>query len=875
MPNDRTVYLKDYAPPAYRIARADLRFELDEANTLVHAKLAIRAQRHGEPLRLHGEALELLSIALDGGALAASAYRVEDGMLVIDDVPAEFILETTSRIHPNANTALEGLYVSGGNFCTQCEAEGFRKITWFIDRPDNMTVFTTRIEADRARYPVLLSNGNCVGQGELADGRHFAEWHDPFPKPSYLFALVAGDLACLADHFTTASGRSVALRLYVQHGNEDKAQHAMASLKKAMRWDEEVYGREYDLDVYMIVAVDDFNMGAMENKGLNVFNSRYVLARPETATDADFMAIEGVIAHEYFHNWSGNRITCRDWFQLSLKEGFTVLRDQQFSEDMTSGPVARIGEVGVLRSQQFREDAGPMAHPVRPPSYQEINNFYTLTVYNKGAEVVRMLRTLLGATGFRRGTDLYFSRHDGQAVTTDDFVHALEDANRVDLARFRRWYDQAGTPEVSAYGDYDEGSRRYTLRLSQHTPATPGQPEKLPFHIPVTVALLGGDGSELPLRLEHESAPNGTSRVLELTEDEQSFVFADVSAAPVPSLLRGFSAPVKLTFPYTDADLAFLMAHDADPFNRWDASQRLALGVMLRALDARRSGVETALDAGLSQAFATTLRHPTLDKALIAEALTLPDTDYVTGFVDVADPVAIHAVRAELRRALAEAHRDLLLTTFDENREQGTYSLDMPAVGRRRLKNLCLSYLLELDEPALRARALAQYHEAGNMTDALAALTALVHTAGPEHEEVLVAFYRRWRGDPLVLDKWFTLQATAPLPGTLARVRELTRHPDFNLKNPNRVRALIGAFSQRNPAQFHDVGGEGYALLAEHVLALDALNPQIAARLAGPFTQWRRYDPTRQALMRRQLERLLAAPGLSADVYEIASKSLA
>lgn len=873
MPNDRTIYLKDYTPPAHRIETADLHFELGEEDTLVHARLAIRTQRPGEPLHLHGEALELLSITLDGQPLVSPAYRLDDGMLVIDGVPEAFIIETTSRIHPATNTALEGLYLSGGNFCTQCEAEGFRKITWFVDRPDNMTVFSTRIEADKVRYPTLLSNGNRTASGELDNGRHFAEWHDPFPKPSYLFALVAGDLACLEDCFTTRSGREVALRLYVQHGNEEKAGHAMASLKKAMRWDEEVYGREYDLDVYMIVAVDDFNMGAMENKGLNVFNSRYVLAQPESATDADFMAIEGIIAHEYFHNWSGNRVTCRDWFQLSLKEGFTVLRDQQFSEDMTSGPVARINEVSVLRSQQFREDAGPMAHPVRPPSYQEINNFYTLTVYNKGAEVVRMLRTLLGPVLFRQGTDLYFTRHDGQAVTTDDFVKAMEDASGIDLTQFRRWYDQAGTPEVQVRGTYDATARRYTLVFSQATPVTPEQPEKLPFHIPVAMALLGPDGGELPLRLSGETVPAGTTRVLELTDAEQQFVFEDVNAAPVPSLLRGFSAPVRLEFPYSTADLAFLMAHDGDPFNRWDASQRLALGVILHNL--HRTDVTPTLDAGLSAAFAATLRHPTLDKSLIAQALTLPDEDYVAGFMDVVDPEAIHAARSALRRALACTHRDALLAVYEENADSGPYTLDMAAVARRRLRNLCLAYLTEAGDPSLRTRAAEQYQHAGNMTDALAALTALVHTEGPDQTEVLVDFYRRWRHDPLVLDKWFTVQATSPLHGTLERVRELTAHPDFNLRNPNRVRALIGAFCQRNPARFHDIRGEGYALLAEHVLALDALNPQIAARLASPFTQWRRFDANRQALMRAQLERLLAKPGLSRDLHEIVSKSLA
>jgi aminopeptidase N len=871
MNEPQAVYLKDYTPPDHLIERAELRFELAEADALVHARLTVRARVPGRPLRLHGEKLELLGIALDGRPLAAADYALTAEELQVPQVPERFVLETTARIHPAENTALEGLYASGGNLVTQCEAEGFRKITWFVDRPDNMTIFSVRLEADRERYPVLLANGNRTAAGELAGGRHFAEWHDPFPKPSYLFALVAGCLACVEDRFTTCSGREVKLQVFVQHGNQEKAGHAVASLAKAMRWDEESYGREYDLDVYMVVAVDDFNMGAMENKGLNVFNSRYVLAKPETATDADYVAIEGVIAHEYFHNWSGNRVTCRDWFQLSLKEGFTVFRDQQFTEDMTSGPVARIGEVGILRSQQFREDAGPMSHPVRPPSYVEINNFYTLTVYNKGAEVVRMVRTLLGGEGFRKGTDLYFARHDGQAVTTDDFVNAMEEANGVDLTRFRRWYDQSGTPRITARGEYDAAARRYTLHLTQQTPPTARQPQALPFHVPVAVGLLGADGHDLPVRFEGRRA---TNHVVSLIEAEQSFIFEEVPVAPVPSLLRGFSAPVLLDFPYSDAELAFLMAHDSDPFNRWDAGQRLGLKAIIGNVAALQAGASPVLDRALADAFGATLADEAMDKSLIAQALTLPDEDYVAGQVAVVDPEAIHAAREFLVRSLAAAHRDALFAAFGANGEQGPYRIDMPAIGRRRLKNLALAYLMQLDDPEARQRCGAQFEQGGNMTDVIAALTALAHTPGAERESALVSFYRRWRHDPLVLDKWFALQAISPLPDTLAQVKALTLHPDFNLRNPNRVRSLIGAFAQRNPARFHDRSGEGYLFLADHVLQLDAINPQVAARMMAPFTSWRRFDAQRQALMRTQVERIAATPKLSRDVYEIATRTL-
>ncbi len=869
------IYLKDYSAPDYSVETIELTFRLDETATLVRSRMHIKAAYPYaggvRPLVLDGQELELVRLKLDGVAMPAEAYSLTADSLTIIEPPEQFVIDIETRINPSANTALEGLYISGGNFCTQCEAEGFRKISYFPDRPDVMTVFTTRIEADRKKYPVLLSNGNLVETGELEGGRHFATWNDPFHKPCYLFALVAGDLACVEDSFTTASGREVALKIYVQHGNEDKTGHAMASLKKAMRWDEEVYGREYDLDIYMIVAVDDFNMGAMENKGLNIFNSRYVLARPETATDTDFVGIEGVIAHEYFHNWSGNRVTCRDWFQLSLKEGFTVFRDQQFTADMNSAAVKRIDDVSLLRTRQFAEDAGPMAHPVRPDSYVEINNFYTLTVYEKGAELVRMLHTLLGGEGFRKGSDLYFERHDGQAVTTDDFVAAMETANEIDLTAFKRWYGQAGTPVVKACGSYDANAKTYTLTLQQHTPPTPGQAQKQPLSIPVKLALLDNAGQPLSLLLEGESRASGHERVVLLDKEECNFVFRQIAQQPVPSLLRGFSAPVKLEYAYSDDELAFLMAHDDDSFNRWEAGQQLGLRVMLGLLE---RGAAEKLDEGLTMAFGKTLADEKLDMALRAEALSLPPEEYLAEFMAVVRPESAHRVRQYLRGALARAHRETLLATYRRLNSGEAYRIDAEAMGRRRLKNLCLAYLMELGDAEIEQLCLAQYRDADNMTDVMAALVALVHTGSAAAGDAVEAFYRRWRSDQLVLDKWFALQATSPQPQTLLRVQALMQHPDFTLKNPNRVRSLIGAFCIRNPVNFHQADGAGYRFLAEQVIELNALNPQIASRLLEPLTHWQRYDESHRALMKTELERIMAQPALSRDVYEVASKSL-
>jgi len=875
----KTIYLKDYTPPAYHIERVELRFELGEDFTTVHSRLAV-VRHHGPgaagppPLVLDGQQLELLRLRLDGEELDPGRYTVDPDHLTLFEPPEIFTLAVVTRIRPQDNTALEGLYTSSGNFCTQCEAEGFRKITYFPDRPDVMAVYTTTLTADSARYPVLLSNGNLVARGELEDGRHWATWHDPFPKPCYLFALVAGHLLCLEDVFVTRSGRPVALQVYVEPQNIDQCAHAMAALKKAMAWDEERFGREYDLDVYMIVAVGDFNMGAMENKGLNIFNTKFVLAKPETATDADYQGIEGVIGHEYFHNWTGNRITCRDWFQLSLKEGLTVFRDQEFSADMGSAVVKRIADVSLLRSRQFPEDAGPMAHPVRPESYMEINNFYTATVYNKGAEVMRMMQTLLGRDGFRRGMDLYLARHDGQAVTTDDFVQAMADANGVELTQFRRWYRQAGTPVLHVTREYDPASQIYSLRVRQSCPPTPGQPGKEPFHIPLTVGLLDAQGRELPLQLAGEPAPAGTSRVLELREPEQAFRFVNIPAVPIPSLLRNFSAPVKLQADYADEELMFLLAHDSDPFNRWEAGQQLAVRVILRLVAARREGRALMLPDAFAAAFGKALTDSRQDPALLDQVLTLPSETYLAEQMEVVDVDGIHAARNFVRRALAEALREPLLAIYEAHHAAGEYRLDAGSIGRRSLKNRCLDYLMQSPDPAARELCLTQFRQAGNMTYQLSALTLLASCDCPERPVVLAEFEARWRHEPLVMDKWFTLQAISELPGVLGDVKALLGHPAFSLRNPNKVRALIGAFSQSNPVYFHAADGGGYAFLGEQVAALNAINPMIAARLLSAFTRWRHYDAGRQRLMRARLEAVLALPEVAPDVYEIARKSL-
>lgn len=874
----KTIYLRDYTPPPYTIDSVDLHVDLGEELTRVRARLEVRRQPGGGavPLVLDGRALVLRSVAVDGRVLAAEEFQVDEESLTLPEVPQSCTVETVVELRPQENTSLEGLYKSSGNFCTQCEAQGFRKITFYLDRPDVMARFATTIVAERERYPVLLSNGNRVTTGELEGGRHWARWEDPFRKPCYLFALVAGRLSCVSDRYTTSTGRTVALEIYVEPQNADKCEHALRSLAKAMRWDEDVYGREYDLDVFMIVAVDDFNMGAMENKGLNIFNSKYVLARPDTATDEDYEHIEGVIAHEYFHNWSGNRVTCRDWFQLSLKEGFTVFRDQQFTADQTSRAVKRIKDVTALRTYQFREDGGPLAHPVRPDSYVEINNFYTLTVYEKGAEVVRMVHTLLGAEAFRRGSDLYFKRHDGQAVTTDDFIKAMEDANQVDLTQFKLWYSQAGTPAVEVRGEHDAAAGRYVLHLRQSCPPTPGQAEKQPMHIPLAVGLLGRDGRDLALRLEGEGSGSvARTRVLELRQAEQSFCFVDVTEPPVPSLLRGFSAPVRLRVDYDDADLAFLSANDSDELNRWDAGQQLATRILQGLVADQRAGRHLVLGSTLVEVFRATLGQEDLDPRLAAAALTLPSEIYLAELVKEVDPLAIHEARRFVRRTLAQALRVDLLRRYQDLQDTGPYRIDALAIGRRRLKNLVLGYFVELAGEEERALCMAQFGAAQNMTDVMAALGALSSIDCPEREQALASFYDRWAAEPLVVDKWFAIQATAQLPDTLRRVEALQHHPAFNIRNPNRARSLVGAFCQGNPAGFHAADGEGYRYLVGNVLTLNGLNPQVAARMVGPLSHWRRYEPVRRQLMREALERVLAEPSLSKDVYEIASKSLA
>ncbi|WP_260291310.1 aminopeptidase N [Sedimenticola hydrogenitrophicus] len=869
-----TIYLKDYRPPEFLIDQVNLRFELGEEETRVRSRLELRRNpaAEGRPaeLRLHGEQLELLALALDGRPLDSTEYEQDNEGLSVAGVPDRFVLESEVRILPQRNTALEGLYKSGGMFCTQCEAEGFRKITWFLDRPDVMSRFTTTIVADQARYPVLLSNGNPVETRQLDGGRQQVTWADPFPKPAYLFALVAGDLRAIEGSHTTASGREVALRIYVEPENVAKCDHAMASLKQAMRWDERQYGREYDLDIYMVVAVNDFNMGAMENKGLNIFNSKYVLASPATATDRDFQGIESVIAHEYFHNWTGNRITCRDWFQLSLKEGLTVFRDQEFSADMGSRGVKRIEDVRLLRAHQFAEDASPMAHPVRPDSYMEINNFYTVTVYEKGAEVVRMQANLLGPEAYRRGTDLYFARFDGQAVTTDDFVQCMADAGGRDLSQFKRWYSQAGTPELTIQGDYDAARRTYSLTVEQHCPPTPGQPDKAPFLIPLAVGLLDSRGADMALRLAGETGAVQGTRMLELSERRQRFLFEDLPEAPVPSLLRGFSAPVKVRFDYSDEQLMFLMAHDSDGFCRWDAAQTLAQRVLLQGV----ADPDGAVPTGFIEAFREALSDRATDPALLTEVLTLPSESYLGDQMAVVDVEGIHRARERLKTTLAGELREELLALYQAHAVPGAYRPDAASIGQRSLRNLALAYLMQLDEAAIRQRCVDQYRAGNNMTDVISALALLADRDTPETAQLLEAFYRQWRDDPLVLDKWFSLQALSKRSDTLQQVQALLHHPAFSIANPNKVRALIGAFCSGNAVRFHAADGSGYRFLGDRVLELDGLNPQVASRLVRLMARWRRYDPARQQLMQAQLERILKTEGVSRDVFEVASKSL-
>jgi len=865
----RAIHLADYQAPEFRVKTVHLDFSLEPEATKVAARLEIeRLHGHG-PLFLHGEKQKLLKIALDGRALTKADYLLDDKGLTLANPPAKLILEIESEINPSANTELEGLFISNGMFCTQCEPEGFRRITYFIDRPDNLSVFTVRIEADKEQYPVLLSNGNRVRSGDVGDGRHFAEWHDPFPKPSYLFALVAGDLGSIHDSFTTMSGRKIVLDIYVEHGNEPRARYAMDALKRSMKWDEQAYGREYDLDIFMIVAVSAFNMGAMENKGLNIFNDKVLLATPETATDDDYARIEGVVAHEYFHNWTGNRITCRDWFQLSLKEGLTVFRDQSFSGDERSHGVQRIQDVRALRARQFVEDAGPLAHPVQPQSYIEINNFYTATIYDKGAQVIGMLKTLVSDAGYRKATDLYFKRHDGHAATVEDWVKCFEDACGRDLGQFRLWYHQAGTPVIEARGAYDADARTYTLDLTQTLSPTPGQPEKKPMHVPVRIGLVGKSGAALPLALEGENHAGPATRVLELTENTHRFVFADVAEEPLLSLGRDFSAPAIFHSSLSRHERAILMGKDSDAFNRWEAGQGLAAEIMLEVAGEARKDSSTAYITAIGEI----LRRAEEDPAFAAQMLMPPTENELAAKRIPADPVAIHTARITLVRAIALAHRVPLARLYEEMRDAGDFTPDARSAGRRALRNACLRYLTAADDEAAAGLADAHYRTATNMTDMIAGLAALTRMESPLRDTAFTHFHDRFRNDPLVLDKWMGLQAGSPLPETVTAVRGLMRHPAFDIKNPNRVRALIGAFSA-NHLRFHNQDGSGYHLVGEVIRALDAMNPQVAARLAGAFESWRRYDPVRQDLMRGELKAIQDLKGISPNLFEVAGKML-
>jgi aminopeptidase N len=785
-------------------------------------------------------------------------------------MPEAAALEITTRISPKDNTELTGLYVSGGNYYTQCEAQGFRRITYFADRPDVMSRYRTTIIADKRACPVMLSNGNPGPVTDLGDGRHTVTWVDPHPKPCYLFALVAGDLVSVKDSFTTRSGRHVDLGIYVRRGDEDRCAHAMQSLKTSMTWDEEVFGLEYDLDVFNIAAVSDFNMGAMENKGLNVFNTKYVLARPETATDSDYQGIETVIAHEYFHNWTGNRVTCRDWFQLSLKEGLTVYRDQEFSADQNSRAVKRIADVRALRAAQFREDGGPLAHPVQPQAYLAIDNFYTATIYNKGAEVIRMMATIIGRPAFRRGMDLYFARHDNNAVTIDDFVQAMQDASGVDLTGFKRWYHQAGTPELSVEDSYDPDTKRYALTISQETKPTPGQPDKHPLVIPVAMSLLDGNGQELATRLDGEAEAKPGTRVLLATQATNRFEFVDVASPPVPSLLRDFSAPVKLSGLSQDR-LRFLAAHDTDPFVRWESGQQVAAAVLLDMIAAIQQDREPVVDPALIEAMASTLKQ---EPAFAAEALALPGESTLADKMKTVDVDAIHAARDIARAAIGRALSTELRATYDTLADGGGYRIDGESIGRRSLRNTCLGYLVASGDGAAIGLAKSQFDAGQNMTDVLAALAILSGVECPERHAALGAFYQTWRNDPLVLDKWFAIQALSPLPGTLQAVQALKTHADFDLRNPNRIRALVGSFAG-NQVRFHDASGAGYRLYADTLIQLDPTNGQVAARMVSPLGQWRRFDAARQELMKQELQRILALPNLSRNTFEMVSKSLA
>ncbi|STY28029.1 aminopeptidase [Legionella wadsworthii] len=858
MPNT-TVYLKNYQPPFFSIETVDLNFDLYDDHALVHSELKLIRQHEG-PLHLYGDELELISVHMNGQKLETSEYKADPESLIIENCPDEFTLAIVTRIYPQKNTQLSGLYRSNHLFCTQCEAEGFRRITYFLDRPDVLAIYTTRISADKKQYPILLSNGNLIDSGVTDDGRHWVVWNDPFKKPSYLFALVAGDLACVCDQFVTCSNRPIDLRIYVEPGNEDRCAHAMESLKNSMRWDEEVYGREYDLDIFMIVAVSDFNMGAMENKGLNVFNSKYILARPDTATDQDFADVEGVVAHEYFHNWTGNRVTCRDWFQLSLKEGLTVFRDQEFSRDMNSRDVNRIMDVKALLNAQFPEDAGAMAHPVRPESYEEINNFYTATIYNKGAEVIRMQHTLLGKAGFRKGMDLYFKRHDGQAVTIDDFVGAMEDANGVDLTQFKRWYSQAGTPEVTVTSEMKKG--KLILKMKQHCPPTPECKEKKPFHIPIRVALYDKQGHQIAIERD----------IIELKEEEQIVTFDNLHDKPIVSLLREFSAPVKLKYNLSQEELLFLLKHEEDGYAKWNAAQSLILKCIQNCLIEPSN--KWLIPADLISALQHVLLDDSLDASLRAELLIPPGFEDIANQLEIVDVGTVENIRDFLHQQLGWYLYDTAHSLYKQLWQMEDHRMNGPAYGRRKLRNVCLWLMMKAKEASAMEVCQKQFMTAQTMTDQIASFSLLVNCTNQGlREQAIDDFYKQWSKDDLVLDKWFAIQATSELPETLTHVKVLLQHGAFSIKNPNKVRSLIGAFCMANPRNFHALDGSGYQFLTDMLITVDKINPQIAARLANPFTRWKRYDKARQDLMRHQLHQL-AKLDLSRDLAEVISKSL-
>jgi aminopeptidase N len=864
----KTIYLKDYLPSEYTIDHVELDIDLQAQNTVVRSKLTVKknpaSQANTKQLTLAGDSLELQQVKLNNKVLTANEYTLTKENLSISNLPEKFTLEITSITKPALNTALSGLYKTNGNYCTQCEAEGFRRITYYLDRPDVMATFVVTIHGDRRECPVLLANGNLIAQGLEENNRHYATWEDPFPKPCYLFAMVAGDLVAAQDKFITMSGRIVTIQIFVERENLAQTPHALAAVKKAMLWDEQAYGREYDLDIYMIVAVNDFNMGAMENKGLNIFNSKYILVSPATATDFDYAHVDLVVGHEYFHNWSGNRVTCRDWFQLSLKEGFTVFREQQFTQAITESPVVRIDEVKNLITRQFAEDSGPLAHPVRPDSYMEINNFYTMTIYEKGAEVIRMMHTLLGPEKFRKGTDLYFARNDGHAVTTDDFVAALQEASGIDLSQFKLWYTQAGTPELTVATEYDPGQKTYTLNLTQMTPPTPGQPDKQALHIPIALGLLDANGNDIPIE----------TPVLSLTKPEQKFVFKNIAEKPHLSILRDFSAPVRLKHSVSDEDLAFLLAKDNDNFNRWYAGQKLYTNTLLNLVKDVQNKTALKLSSVLIEAFRAVLLDDGLNLSLKAELLTPPSMQLLIDSMQVADPDAIYAAKKFLVTTIANEMKKELIDKYDAYTLFGPFKYTAEDAAHRSCRNTIFGFLTSTKTREAIVLANDQYNKANNMTDKIAALSALANIECDERIEALVDFYDDWSSNPLVINKWLSIQATADLDDTLDQVKSLMQHAAFDIKNPNKVYALIGGFGIGNPVKFHAKDGAGYNFITDIVIQLNSLNPQVAARMLNPLTNWKKFTPDRQEKMQKELLRIKQADNLSSDVMEIVTKAL-